>query len=407
MLDGVTASGHWPVSTRPSRPSSVGWTRGVRADTTIIFTSDNGVFHGEHRVPDGKYLPYDPAARVPLLIRGPMVPDTLEGTTSTAPVVNVDLAPTILDYAGVEPMAPVDGRSLRPLLEGTGPVWQGRGDVWRPSTVRSRPVYVMGVGIRSRQWVTYSGVRSGARWLYVRWESDPATTELYDLRADPAQLENLAGRQAHARVEGRLERQRRLLVGCAGRSCDVPPFGYLDLPTSGVAPWLSAARWADSVPLGVAFDDGTFRPGAAARRAHLLLWLWRLDGAPVVGGRAHSFDDVPRRLAAAVNWAIARGLVGAREHRFRPAGTVSRAQWALWLWRAEGEPLAAPGSPLPGDVAADHRAAEAVRWLVSDPDGGAPLEPIGAVREDGSFLPDSPVRRSAAVSWLHRSARSD
>ncbi len=66
-------------------------------NTLIVFTSDNGFFHGEHRVPIGKVLVYEPSIRVPLIIRGPGVPD---GAHRRQLVTNADLAPTILEAAG-------------------------------------------------------------------------------------------------------------------------------------------------------------------------------------------------------------------------------------------------------------------------------------------------------------------
>ena len=64
--------------------------------TLIVFTADNGFFHGEHRVRGGKVLPYEPSIRVPLILRGPGVP---RGAVRRQLVTNVDLAPTILDAA--------------------------------------------------------------------------------------------------------------------------------------------------------------------------------------------------------------------------------------------------------------------------------------------------------------------
>ena len=83
------------------------------ADTIVIFTSDNGFFFGEHRIPSGKGRFYEPGIRVPLVIRGPGIE---HGITQRSLVANVDLAPTILDLAGAKPLRPVDGTSMVPLL---------------------------------------------------------------------------------------------------------------------------------------------------------------------------------------------------------------------------------------------------------------------------------------------------
>ena len=75
---------------------------GLAESTYVIFTSDNGYMHGEHRIRSGKLQPYEEAIRVPLLIRGPGVP---RGVRIGDPVADVDLAPTIaeLTAAGQAP----------------------------------------------------------------------------------------------------------------------------------------------------------------------------------------------------------------------------------------------------------------------------------------------------------------
>ena len=82
-------------------------------NTYIVFTSDNGFHLGQHRLGAGKWTPYEEDIRVPLIVRGPGVP---EGKTLHHMVLNNDLAPTFADLAGAEPPSFVDGRSLKPLL---------------------------------------------------------------------------------------------------------------------------------------------------------------------------------------------------------------------------------------------------------------------------------------------------
>src|SRR5215216_5775766 len=79
-------------------------------NTYIFFTSDNGFHLGEHRLSAGKWTPYEEDIRVPLIVRGPGVP---EGETLPHMVLNNDLAPTFADLAGAEPPSFVDGRSLK------------------------------------------------------------------------------------------------------------------------------------------------------------------------------------------------------------------------------------------------------------------------------------------------------
>ena len=86
---------------------------GELSRTLFVYTSDNGFFHGEHRIPNGKVQHYEPSARVPLVMRGPGVP---RGVRITQPSVNVDLAPTLVDAANAKVGRATDGVSLLALL---------------------------------------------------------------------------------------------------------------------------------------------------------------------------------------------------------------------------------------------------------------------------------------------------
>ena len=83
-------------------------------DTVIIFMSDNGFLLGEHRIPNGKQYPYEESIRIPFEIRGPGIP---KNEVRKQPGANIDIAPTILDLAGIPNAAPVDGRTLMPLIK--------------------------------------------------------------------------------------------------------------------------------------------------------------------------------------------------------------------------------------------------------------------------------------------------
>jgi arylsulfatase A-like enzyme len=87
-------------------------------NTVLLVTLDNGSFAGEHRLAAGKQAPYEEAIRVPLLVRGPGI---AAKHSVAALALNVDLAPTIADLAGVTPPDFVDGRSLVPQLRGEQP----------------------------------------------------------------------------------------------------------------------------------------------------------------------------------------------------------------------------------------------------------------------------------------------
>ena len=168
--------------------------------TLLIFTSDNGMEHGEHRIPFGKNLPYEETARVPLLMRGPGI---RAGVEVRDLVANVDLAPTILDATGAKPRLREDGRSLLPLTRRPGD-WSGRS-----------------LAIEGNR---YRGVRT-ARYIYVHWIRGPdhGATELYDLERDPYELRNLHGVRSARRVERALAKRLRGVERCAGKECLAEP----------------------------------------------------------------------------------------------------------------------------------------------------------------------------------------
>ena len=184
-------------------------------DTYVLFTSDHGYMQGEHRIPEGKMLPYDASTHVPLLIRGPGIP---RGRRTKALVGDVDLAPTILDATRTRATRTLDGRSflpfarnvrrrsLRPFLHTTA----GQG---ARGHVNTREGGARGTQSRVPAW---SAVRT-TRWLYVEYKG--GQRELFDLRKDPWELRS---RVADPEARRRTRTLRRILGdlrGCRGRSC--------------------------------------------------------------------------------------------------------------------------------------------------------------------------------------------
>lgn len=164
--------------------------------TLILFTSDNGFFHGEHRIPAGKVQVYEPSVRVPLILRGPGIP---AGRVHQQPVVNVDWAATILGAADARPGRRLDGRSLIPLAQNPTRRW-GR------DILHETP--------------SYSALRT-PRWLWVEYVN--GDRELYDLAADPYQLQSLHAAPALAALRQSLAARLARLRGCAGTACATGP----------------------------------------------------------------------------------------------------------------------------------------------------------------------------------------
>lgn len=169
---------------------------GVLDDTVVMFTSDNGYFQGEHRRGD-KRLMYEESIRIPLLVRFPGVAEV--GATPDEMVLNIDVAPTLLDLAGISPPDVMQGMSFRPLLEGQRVDWR---DSWLYEYFQEG--WLPGIP-------TMFGVRT-ERWKYITCPEIEDIDELYDLRRDPHEMTNLAQDPEHAEqlAEMREELQRLL-----------------------------------------------------------------------------------------------------------------------------------------------------------------------------------------------------
>lgn len=140
-------------------------------DTIVVFTSDNGYFHGEKGLAD-KWYPYEESIRVPLIIRDPRLPKARHGTTSAAFALNVDLAPTLLAAAGVDAPRAMQGRDLGPWLRGSTSA------DWRTEYFYEHPV------IRAVDFIPSSEALVTRQLKYIRWP-DHGVEELFDLARDP------------------------------------------------------------------------------------------------------------------------------------------------------------------------------------------------------------------------------
>ncbi len=158
--------------------------QGVLDRTLVIFTTDNGFFHGEHGLAD-KWYPYEESIRVPLIVWDPRMPQARRNTTDERMTLNVDLAPTILAAAGVAAPARMQGRDLAPLYRETTtprPAWRTE-FFYEHATIRSVDF------IPSSQAL----VRREAKYIY--WP-DFKHEELFDLVADPHEERNKAAETA-------------------------------------------------------------------------------------------------------------------------------------------------------------------------------------------------------------------
>lgn len=180
-------------------------------NTYIIFTSDNGYHMGQHRLRAGKDVPYEEDIHVPFIIRGPgILPDmTLQGYITG----NVDFAPTIAELAGVLPPEYVDGRSMVGLFHGERPLPRE----WRSAYLLEFYGYNQANEDpnASAPKPNYLGLRT-LEYLYVEYQD--GFIELYDLIADPYEMENIAATADPALLE-QLSAWLKALSTCAGEQC--------------------------------------------------------------------------------------------------------------------------------------------------------------------------------------------
>ncbi len=155
---------------------------GIADDTIVVYTSDNGFFLGEHGLFD-KRLMYEESIRVPLLIRYPRLPGAARVDGSHM-VLNIDVAPTLLELAGLPVPGWMHGRSLVPLLE-------GRSVPWRDAFLYEYYEYPAEHCVRKHR-----GVRT-TDWKLLHFWEHPEEWELFDLRNDPGETVNLASRVRH------------------------------------------------------------------------------------------------------------------------------------------------------------------------------------------------------------------
>ena len=161
---------------------------GLDENTIIVYVSDNGLTLGDHRFGAAKNCPYEACVKIPFIVHAP---GRYAPRVDSHLVANIDLAPTIAEWAGVTAPAYVDGNSMVPILEDTSAGWRE--------------------DILFEHWPTEEGVGSmipefysirTADWKYTEYST--GEVELYDLVNDPFELENLAGKRDYREIQAEL-----------------------------------------------------------------------------------------------------------------------------------------------------------------------------------------------------------
>lgn len=168
-------------------------------NTIIVFASDNGYFYGEHGLSVERRLAYEESIRMPLLVRYPKA--VKAGTVRDEFVLNIDLAPTLLELTGVPVPTAMQGHSLVPLFGGKKTSWRNSFLIEYYSDKVFPRISQMG----------YKAIRN-ERWKYIHYLELSGMDELYDLKTDPYELKNLIDDPASAKIVVQLKKEMQRLL---------------------------------------------------------------------------------------------------------------------------------------------------------------------------------------------------
>ena len=166
--------------------------QGLLQSTLIIFMGDNGFQFGEHGLID-KRTAYEPSMRVPMLAYCPEI--IKPGTVIKDVVANIDIAPTILEAAGLKAPSYMDGMSFLPQLEGKKPATWRTGLLYEYYWERNFP-----------QTPTLHALR-GDNYKYIHYTGIWDTDELYDIQKDPLEIVNLINSKDHQDIIKQMNKQ--------------------------------------------------------------------------------------------------------------------------------------------------------------------------------------------------------
>ena len=205
---------------------------GLAENTVVIFSSDNGYFFGEHGLGDfmgDKRSAYEEAMRIPMLVRYPG--HIAAGSVSDELVLNIDLAATFLDLAGVEVPEEIQGKSWKPLFD-------------KPDAdFRSGFFYEYFFERKFSETPTILAYRTKTA-KYIAYPDHKEWVELYDLIADPFERKNLAHLHEHhelrSRMETAFEKEMSAVDYVFPDYADEPwPADYVHIKKKQNYPWLN------------------------------------------------------------------------------------------------------------------------------------------------------------------------
>ncbi len=165
-------------------------------NTAILYTSDNGFFAGEWQAYDKRFM-HEVSIRVPMLVRYPKL--VKAGSTPKEMIINIDIAPTLLDLAGVKETPKMHGKSFVPVLK-------GEAKEWRKDWLYSYYEFPGPHSVPKNR-----GVRTESWKLIHYYKQTPEEFELYNLEKDPQETTNLYGKPEHAEITKKLKERLKEL----------------------------------------------------------------------------------------------------------------------------------------------------------------------------------------------------
>jgi N-acetylglucosamine-6-sulfatase len=172
-------------------------------NTLFIFTSDNGLLNGEHGMVD-KRTAHEPSIRIPLVVRYPKLVAPKRPKTIEAQTLTIDFAPSILDICDAEPLPFTQGKSWKQLIAQGDPDW------------RTSWYYEYNYEVQFPYTPNVRAIRTD-EWKYIRYphgdgSPDKHMAELYNLKQDPEERNNLIGDQTHAKLVRKLSAELDRLI---------------------------------------------------------------------------------------------------------------------------------------------------------------------------------------------------
>ncbi len=181
--------------------------KGLYENTVIVFAGDNGFFLGERGFAD-KWLPYEHSIRIPMIIRDPSWTQDQRGIRRSEIVLNLDFAPTFLDYAGLNIPGHMQGKSLLPLLNNEAKEWR-------------KEFFYEHLAVVGGGYIPQSRAVVGERYKYINYYSENHE-EFYDFIKDPDETKNLMNDSGQKTVLDGLKARLKVLQPAAANADDMP-----------------------------------------------------------------------------------------------------------------------------------------------------------------------------------------